>query len=117
VKGEGSGQGQADAVAGDLQTVSDGGLGHAGAAEHADAAGLAHRQQVNHGNQQQQGQQPPPNKREGHFFRSAWVRLGTRLIESITGRPAGSQQRAEIGADFLIGTTCGAVIRFDRVGR
>jgi len=45
------------------------------------------------------------------------MRLGPRLIESIAGRPAGSQQRAEIGADFLIGTPCGVVIRFDRVGR
>jgi len=63
---DGSGQGLADAVAADSQAVSNGGLGHAGAAEQLDAAGLTHRQQVNHSDQQKQGQQPPPQKREGH---------------------------------------------------
>ena len=46
--GRGSGKSQADAIAGNLQTVSNGALGQAGAAEHADAAGLRHGQAVDH---------------------------------------------------------------------
>ena len=51
VRVDGSGKRLADAVAADSQAVSNSGLGHAGTAEQLDAAGLTHRQQINHGDQ------------------------------------------------------------------
>jgi len=68
-----------DAVAGDLQTVRNGGLRHTGTAEQTDAAGLRHGQHVKHGNDEEQGQQPPEEKgSKGHFLEKRGGAIGNR---------------------------------------
>lgn len=62
-----------DAVAADLQTIGNGGLRQATAAEHADAAGLRHGREINQGDDQKQGQKAPEEKGgKGHLPRCDW---------------------------------------------
>jgi hypothetical protein len=59
-----------DAIAGNLQAIGNSGLRHATAAQHADASGLRHCEQINRCDQQQQGQEAPEEKGgESHDFR------------------------------------------------
>ena len=91
-----------DAVAADLQAIGNRGLRHATAAEHADAAGLRHCREINHGDDQKQGQKAPEQKGgNGHGFRSAAERLGTALASIIAGMGTGSEKRCRNIAVFV----------------
>lgn len=109
-------------MAGDAQAIGDCRLREPGGAQQADAAGLAHGGAIDHGNHKQQGQQQPEQQREGHGLGAAWgcdwkSPAPVQTIAPPMGRCARICQKFPcLVCGAWIGTTCGAVYRFNPVG-